>query len=42
MIGFTLFLITLAVYWPEVSLRFVNYDDPVYGTENAVVAGGLT
>jgi tetratricopeptide (TPR) repeat protein len=35
-------LITLAVYWRAGSLEFVNYDDPLYVTENSHVQEGLT
>lgn len=31
-----------AVFWSVLSCDFVNYDDPEYVTENAVVAGGFT
>jgi protein O-mannosyl-transferase len=42
LIGFTLCLITLVIYWPVRNFEFVNYDDPLYVTENPAVAGGLT
>ena len=41
-VGFTLCLITLKLYWPVGGFEFVNYDDPLYVTDNAAVAGGLT
>jgi tetratricopeptide (TPR) repeat protein len=33
---------TLAAYWPVFRNSFVNYDDPVYVTENPHVLGGLS
>ena len=35
-------LVTLALYWPVTGYDFVNYDDPVYFSENPHVLGGLT
>lgn len=34
-------LATACVFWPVLSARFVNYDDPVYVYENAEVRSGL-
>ena len=34
--------VTLGVYWPVLSHSFINYDDPLYVTENAHVQTGLT
>jgi tetratricopeptide (TPR) repeat protein len=34
--------VTLAVYWPVIHHRFINYDDPKYVVENPRVASGLT
>ena len=34
-------LATAFVFWPVLSARFVNYDDPVYVYENAEVRSGL-
>ena len=42
LVGLTLLLITLAIYWPVGGFDFVNYDDPAYVTENPAVTGGLT
>ena len=41
-IGFLLALITVGVFSPVVNDDFVNYDDPLYVTENAEVQEGLT
>ena len=32
---------TLALYWPATGYKFVNFDDPVFLTENLHVQGGL-
>jgi tetratricopeptide (TPR) repeat protein len=40
-ICFALALATLALYWPVRAYDFLNYDDPLYVTENAHVLGGL-
>ncbi len=37
-----LFGLTLALFWPTVSFDFLNYDDDVYVTRNAIVRRGLT
>ncbi len=34
--------VTAALYWPAHRFSFVNYDDPVYVTQNAQVQAGLT
>jgi protein O-mannosyl-transferase len=34
--------LTLGVYWSAVTHEFINYDDPVYVTENPRVQAGLT
>ncbi len=39
--GVLLFLIVSGVFMPAVRHGFITYDDPVYVTENAHVAGGL-
>ncbi len=41
-IGLLLAFVTLLVYLPATSCQFINYDDPLYITENPVVRGGLT
>ena len=35
-------LAAIALYWPATQCDFVNYDDPVYFSENAHVLEGLT
>jgi tetratricopeptide (TPR) repeat protein len=35
-------LVTLAVYWPAMSCDFIDYDDPVYVTQNLQVQKGLS
>ena len=35
-------VLTLALYWPVTQNAFINYDDPVYVTENYQVQKGLT
>ena len=35
-------LVTIALYWPATGHDFVNYDDPLYVTDNAHVQAGLT
>ena len=35
-------LVTIALYWPVTRFDFVNYDDPLYVTENPHVQAGLT
>ena len=37
-----LILATLAVYWQVASFDFINYDDPVYVSQNAHAQSGLT
>jgi protein O-mannosyl-transferase len=37
-----LFAATLALYWPALQARFLNFDDNLYVTENARVQGGVT
>jgi hypothetical protein len=41
-VGLALVLIVVACYWPAVRLGFVNFDDPLYVTENRHVQAGLT
>ena len=41
-IGLALALLTIATYAPVYTCSFVNYDDPVYVTENFYVQRGLT
>lgn len=33
---------TTALYWPAIHCDFINYDDPIYVTENPHVQGGLS
>ena len=33
---------TVVLYWPATRCDFVNYDDPLYVTDNAHVQAGLT
>ncbi|MGO8931088.1 MAG: tetratricopeptide repeat protein [Limisphaerales bacterium] len=40
--GLVLALVTLGVYWPVRNHAFINYDDPVYVTENRHVQAGLS
>jgi protein O-mannosyl-transferase len=42
LIGLTLFLGTLALYYPALHNGFVNYDDPAYVTSNWQVQQGFT
>src|SRR5208337_3747675 len=42
LVGFLLFLGTLALYYPALGNGFVNYDDPAYVTSNLQVQQGLT
>lgn len=42
LVGFLLFLGTLALYYPAIGNGFVNYDDPAYVTSNWQVQQGLT
>ena len=37
-----LVLVTIALYWPTTGHDFVNYDDPLYITDNPHVRAGLT
>ncbi len=37
-----LVLVTMALYWPAMRYGFVNYDDPLYVTDNPHVQGGLS
>lgn len=39
--GVSLLVLGLALYWPGLSHGFLNYDDPLYVTENADVQRGL-
>jgi tetratricopeptide (TPR) repeat protein len=41
-IGAVLLLLTLAVYWPVTRHAFINFDDPLYVTDNPVVQNGLS
>ena len=41
-IGLLLAFITLLVYLPATSYQFINFDDPLYVTNNPVVQNGLT
>ena len=40
--GLVLGGVTLAAFWPVRHFPFINYDDPLYVTENPVVQGGLS
>ena len=40
--GLLLALVTIALYWPATRYDFVNYDDPLYVTDNPHVQAGLT
>ena len=40
MVG-TLFLLTIALYWPATGFDFLNVDDPTFVTSNPHVQGGL-
>ena len=42
MAGFILFVVTMALYWPVTTFPFVNYDDPLYVSENPDVRSGLS
>ena len=42
LIGLTLVLLTLVVYFPVVNYQFVNLDDNLYVTDNPNVQAGLT
>ena len=35
-------LVTMALYWPATGHDFINYDDPLYVTDNPHVQAGLT
>jgi len=41
-ISVLLLLITALLYWPVTHHEFINYDDPLYITENEVVQDGLS
>ena len=41
-LGLLLALVTILAYWPATQNGFVNYDDDLYVTQNAVVQNGLT
>jgi len=41
LIALVLVALTLAVYWPVQDHSFLNYDDPVYVTQNAHIKEGL-
>ena len=43
-VGLTMTLLglgTVALYWPATRCDFINYDDPLYVTENPAVRAGL-
>lgn len=42
LLSLALILITAAVYWQVTDYDFINYDDPLYVTENPQVQAGLT
>ena len=42
LISAALALLTLAVYWPVREFPFVNWDDPIYVSQNAHVLAGVT
>ena len=41
LIGLFLLVATLATYWPVLGNRFVDFDDPLYVTENPMLQQGL-
>jgi protein O-mannosyl-transferase len=41
-VGFFLFMVTLAVYWPVSRFEFVNFDDQGFISDNPQVRAGLT
>lgn len=42
LVAFCIALSTIAVYWPVGSYHFINFDDPLYVSENPHIAGGLS
>ncbi|HEX5000595.1 MAG TPA: hypothetical protein VFY29_20395, partial [Terriglobia bacterium] len=42
LIAIGLVALTLAVFWPVGGHGFLNYDDPIYVTENRQIQQGLT
>ncbi len=40
--GITLFIVTIALYWPAATFPFVNYDDQLYVDHNSNVLNGLS
>lgn len=40
--GFLAFILASLSLWPALNAEFINYDDPVYVTENAIVRQGIT
>ncbi len=42
LVAILLVLLTIGVYWPAASFDFINCDDPLFGSENPHVQGGLT
>ncbi len=42
LVGLALCIATAATYWPVTNYPFINYDDPIYVTENPHVLAGLT
>jgi Tfp pilus assembly protein PilF len=42
LVPLALAVVTLAVYWPVRNHLFINYDDPVYVTENRHVQAGIS
>jgi tetratricopeptide (TPR) repeat protein len=40
--GFALFVVTMILYWPAATFPFVNYDDPLYVSNNPDVLKGLS
>ncbi len=42
LVPLALAVVTLAVYWPVRNYAFINYDDPVYVTENRHVQAGIS
>lgn len=41
-LALALVLVAAGLFWPSLSFDFVNYDDPVFVTQNELVRGGLT
>lgn len=42
LVSAVLWMATLALYWPVAHFEFIDFDDPTYVTDNAMVQQGLT